>query len=113
MGSVTSTYMCTYDYCPCPSDFDIALWDNETENNYWNRTINPLDTLSYTLIYYDVLNATTDYDTFYSCYEAMQNNTDASEFVDKVDTSYISLLRWLETEYNCSGICTPGLFFFF
>lgn len=62
-GTWTSTLMCTYDICPCPSNTDFLLW-NETELNSWNRTNNPVLALAnsqYTILSKDITKMGTSY----------------------------------------------------
>ena len=58
--------MCTELYCPCPDNVNLVLWQNETRNNYWGRTIVKTST-DYTYIYRDLTNAT-KFDTLIDCY---------------------------------------------
>ena len=67
MGGVTSEYMCTEFYCPCPSDLDLRLWSNETKNNEWNRTTYSNKTDEYDLIYFDITNLTA-FTSLMNCY---------------------------------------------
>ena len=93
MGNVTSEYMCTNDYCPCPYDLDLDLWSNDTRNQYWGRTINPLLTYNYEMIYKNYYSSDVSFNSFYDCYMDRKNNIYAnSSFVDSIDEKYIDLL---------------------
>jgi len=50
---------------------------------------------------------------FYDCYLNMKKNSTIAKKVENIDDDLVDLLRTLETDFACSGICEPGLFWFF
>lgn len=80
MGNTTATYMCTHDYCPCPT-LNLSQW-NETRANHYMRTANVVNTNAsnnYTPFYFGVPNVDTIYNSFYDCYQNLQNSTNSTK----------------------------------
>ena len=75
MGNATGTYMCTQSYCPCPSNLDRSLWQNETRAELYNRTIYPTAPLTdiYSIPFYLAGPNDTTYNTFFDCYNMIKN----------------------------------------
>lgn len=110
LGDVVSSYMCTSSYCPCPSDLDFTQWDDEDDNNFWGRTLSPISN-SYTPIYAGIPGETT-FSTLVDCYETRKDDSTYDTFTNSVKQGQISFFSFLEDSLDCSGICTPGLFWF-
>jgi hypothetical protein len=52
MGNITSQFMCTFEYCPCPAGMDLTPWKfNESRDEYWNRTADITEIANYSYIY--------------------------------------------------------------
>mmetsp|Transcript_35386 Transcript_35386/g.26368 ORF Transcript_35386/g.26368 Transcript_35386/m.26368 type:complete len:177 (-) Transcript_35386:317-847(-) len=79
MGDLTAEYMCTYSYCPCPSDLDITLWQaDEQANNDWGRTAYVASSVTYDYIYSAQTSSETKYKSFKECYDYLQTYTSSS-----------------------------------
>jgi len=117
-GKWTSSLMCT-DVCPCPMNTDFTKW-TESELNSWNRTNSPVTAVLNSN--YKILNktASVNYATFYDCYKYILKQKDSKNYtnnanvqkVEELSDDFVNLLRILEDELNCNGICEPGLFWF-
>jgi len=118
-GTWTSSLMCTQDYCACPPETNFTLW-TETELNSWNRTNSIIKAVDpqYKLLFKNVTAGSISYPTFYECYKyiltrksTLATNSQAQK-VEELSDDFIDLLKVLENELNCNGICQPGLFWF-
>lgn len=67
MGNWTSTLMCTEQYCECPPETNVTMWEEESLNR-WGRTKDPVLAASgdYVMFY---VNLTGGYTTFKECYQ--------------------------------------------
>jgi len=96
-------YMCT-SYCPCIQSEDTtgafsALTRTELESFYPSRSGG---------IYWGTSGDSSTYSTFADCFST---NTFFSDDQDVVDQDIIDLVNYLETTYECSGVCNPGYFY--
>jgi len=58
----------------------------------------------------------TTYNNFWDCYQSVKNLTLSDsryEKVKEVSEGMETLIRAMEDEFSCNGICTPGAFYFF
>ena len=122
MRNLTATNMCTT-YCPCPSDLDISKW-NETLLNQNNRTLYINSSLypAYQPMTLADVNSTLDYQNFWDCYQnisqkyqSLQNIGGGSytKYIDTISSGVQELIRTLENELKCEGICKQGAFYYF
>jgi hypothetical protein len=124
MRQTTANYMCTSD-CPCPTSASygnwLLKWSNETQLNVNNRT-NMNKPLPYVQIYTVIPGGTTKtYTKFWDCYIALKNLNQYSTYSSlssnskwqDVSEDMQTLISNMEADLGCSGICTPGAFFFF
>lgn len=61
--------MCTKDYCPCPTNTDFSLWNEQDLNEMGRYYTNPLGVAKGYTILYKGIGAETSYPTFYDCYK--------------------------------------------
>jgi len=95
------TYMCSL---TCPCDPEVAqIYGNLSDKE---KSLLPFEKL--------VTSKTTrTFSTFQECWDQRLVTTDLfdSEFKDKMD-AFLDSMDVMEDELSCSGICTPGLFWF-
>lgn len=85
-------YMCVADACPCSPEISKAMFGSRAAE------LDKLDTRTgIALRYHD------------DCYKAKV----AQGKLAALSPEFLSLLKQMETEHNCQGLCKPGLFYFF
>lgn len=119
MRNLTADYMCS-PICPCPLGSDFSKWteDQLNDNNRTKaavaRQIN--GTWVYPLYTGPNIYTNTTYNNFWDCYQSVKEltwNDDKYEKVQNITEGMETLIRSMEDEFNCNGICTPGAFYFF
>lgn len=113
MTETTAEYMCT-SKCPCPSTLNKSLWTEEQARQF-GRTLASTDTLTIERRYraFVLSNTGTTYDKFWDCYEYLQSTGQSSNAYYEIKDSYKDVFEALEDEFNCNGICEPGIFYLF
>ena len=113
MTQTTANFMCTT-ACPCVATLNKSLWTNETEMRKFGRTLAATDTLTIEKRYKAfVLGGARVYDDFWSCYEYLQSTNQTQGTYYEINESYKGLFEDLEDEFNCNGVCRPGIFYLF
>ena len=86
--------MCNRNYCPCSYRIDKRLFgDRESE-------FDDLDTTGKVLLFYE------------DCYKNITAKND-SIYSEKLNPIFLTFYDELEVQQDCSGLCTPPLFYFF
>lgn len=95
MGKVLNQNMCTAK-CPCPAAANITL-PNSTF--YGGRSAASLV-------------KTGSISTFQQCYQTVLAPQETNNQKKASMTSYLAMMKQLETKFACSGICTPAMTFY-
>ena len=97
MKYAVDTHMCT-DFCPCEGDWDYSIYGTSTGLNFADYPNNNYNFEGTQTIFSDCY---AERKTFWP-----QQDPDHVE----IDTEVVSLIKSLEQEYNCSGLCEPARF---
>lgn len=114
IGDMASTLMCS-DLCPCLLSPDANEWLNTEEqelNSYGRTKENNFDMMPLNFEgYSEISNAY--YLTFEECYRARSDIIQSEFWWDfgQLEKT-IAIAEYLEGIYECSGLCSPPLFYF-
>ena len=81
--------MCTAAYCPCVQ-VDFTLWDSEQWTEVTDR----------------------DFTGVFEMFEPCYQNLLKRKVVEYIDERVIQMVYKLETEFECTGLCSKPMFWF-
>eukprot|EP00347_Sterkiella_histriomuscorum_P016058 403354644 len=105
-----SQTMCTRE-CPCYTDMNLDIYTENALNLYFRTKRSQVDQTTGGL-YSEIYRENNGYTNFYDCLKDQLIVNNATKY-DILPPEFLNLLRVLEHDYDCSGICNSGLFYIF